>query len=162
MKTKCVSSNNRIHANINYTTVDGESIPGLNVHSFNPIEVFAEILLCSLAQKSLLFRIIKERHLYSWENFRGTSENHEKCKSLAQWIFPCLWYTLYLNWNTLLTLLVTLYGYIDKVKTQLWYSSILTWHLHVLYSHVVHWFLHVILRAVKMTCQMHEEYCKQI
>ena len=51
-----------------------------------------EILLCCLSHKYSLCSIIKERHLYSWKNFRGTSENHEKRKSLAQRIFPRLQY----------------------------------------------------------------------
>ena len=38
---------------------------GLNVHGFNPIEVFAEMLSCFLGQKCWLFSIIKERRLYS-------------------------------------------------------------------------------------------------
>ena len=58
-------------------TIDGERFAGLNVHVFNPIEVFTEILSCCLGQKCLLFIIIKERHLYSWENFCDTLENHE-------------------------------------------------------------------------------------
>ena len=64
-----------------YGTIDGEKFAGLNVHFFNPIEVFAEILSLCLGQKSLLFSTIKERHLYSWENFCSTLENHEKWKT---------------------------------------------------------------------------------
>ena len=56
-------------------TVDRERFAGLNVRVFNPIKVFAEILLCCLGQKCLLFSILKERHLYTWENFCGTLEN---------------------------------------------------------------------------------------
>ena len=48
-----------------YGTIDGEKFAGLNVHFFNPIEVFAEIFSLCLGQKSLLFSTIKERHLYS-------------------------------------------------------------------------------------------------
>ena len=73
-------------------TVDGERFAGLNVRVFNPIEVFAEILLCCLDQKCLLFSIIKERQLYSRTNSRGTLENREKHQCLAQRIFPHLWY----------------------------------------------------------------------
>ena len=36
----------------------------LNVHVFNPVEVFAEMCSCCLDQKCILFIIIKERHLY--------------------------------------------------------------------------------------------------
>ena len=75
-------------------TIDGERFAGLNVRVFNSIEVFTEILSCCLGQKCLLFSIIKERHLYSWENFCGTLENHEKCECLAQKIFPHLQYML--------------------------------------------------------------------
>ena len=71
-------------------TVDGKKFAGLNVCGFNPIEVFAELLLHCLGQKCLLFSIIKKRCLYSQENFHGTLENHEKCKILAQQKFPCL------------------------------------------------------------------------
>ena len=42
--------------------------------------------------KYSLFSIIKERHLYSRKNFCGTPENREKRESLAQQIFPRLWY----------------------------------------------------------------------
>ena len=72
-------------------TVDMERFVGVNIHSFNPIKVFVEILLHCFGQKSLLFSTIKERHLYSWKNFRGTLKNHENCESLAQQIFTCLW-----------------------------------------------------------------------
>ena len=75
-----------------HNTVDGEKFAGLNVPVFNPIEVFVEILSCCLGQKCLLFSIIKERHLYSWENFRGILENREKRECLARQIFPRLWY----------------------------------------------------------------------
>ena len=61
-----------------------ERFAGLKIHSFKPIEVSAQILLHCLGQKCLLFSIIKERHLYSWENFYGTPENHKNYKSLAQ------------------------------------------------------------------------------
>ena len=70
------------------TTIDGERFTGINVHGFSPIEVFMEILLCFLGHKCSLFSIIKERHLYSWKNFRGTPENCENHESLAQLIFP--------------------------------------------------------------------------
>ena len=61
-----------------YGTIDGKKFAGLIVHFFNFIEVFAEILSRCLGQKSLLFSTIKERHLYSRENFRSTLENREK------------------------------------------------------------------------------------
>ena len=70
--------------------VDGERFAGLNVHVFNPIEVFVEMCLCCLVQKCILFIIIKERHLYSKENFQGILKNCEKRVCLAQRIFPSL------------------------------------------------------------------------
>ena len=76
-------------------TVDVERFAGLNVHGFSYIKIFMEILLRCLSQKYSLFSIIKERCLYSWKNFSSTLENYEKCKSLAQWIFPCLRYTVW-------------------------------------------------------------------
>ena len=72
-------------------TVDKERFAGLNVHVFNPIEVFAEIHSRCLGQKCLLFSIIKENSLYSWEIFHSTLENHE---CLAQRIFPRLRYVI--------------------------------------------------------------------
>ena len=75
-----------------HNTVDGEKFTGLNVPIFNPIEVFMEILSCCLGQKCLLFSIIKERHLYSWEIFCGILENREKRECLARQIFPHLRY----------------------------------------------------------------------
>ena len=66
------------------TTVDRENFAGLNVRIFNPIEVFAEILSRCPGQKCLLFSIVIERHLYSWENFHSTLENCEKYECLAQ------------------------------------------------------------------------------
>ena len=62
---------------------------------FQPHWSLAEILSRCLGQKYFLFSIIKERHLYSWENFRSTLESHEKCKSLAQQILPRLRYIIY-------------------------------------------------------------------
>ena len=64
-------------------TIDGERFAGLNVHVFNPIEVFVEILLRCLGQKCLLFSIIKERYLYSQGNFHDTLENREIHECLA-------------------------------------------------------------------------------
>ena len=61
----------------------------LNIHSFNYIEVFVEILLRCYGQKCLLLSIIKE-NLYSHKTFAVVHKNH---KSLAQQIFPCLWYS---------------------------------------------------------------------
>ena len=63
-----------------YSTIDKEKFTGLNIYGFNPIE---EIFLYCLGQKSLLilFSVIKERLLYSWEDFHNTLEN---CVSLAQ------------------------------------------------------------------------------
>ena len=77
-----------------YTTIDGERLIGLNIHSFSAIEVFTEILLHCLGHKCSLFYTIKERHLYSRKNFRGIPENREKHGSLAQRIFPRLQYIL--------------------------------------------------------------------
>ena len=64
-------------------TVDVERFAGLNVHSFNLIEVFAKILLRCLHQKCLLFSIIIKRgtYVYSWKSFCGTLET---CESLTQ------------------------------------------------------------------------------
>ena len=73
-------------------TVDGERFGGLNVRVFNLTEVFTEIFSRFLGKKCLLFSISKERRLYSWEKFRGTLENREKCECLAQQIFPRLRY----------------------------------------------------------------------
>ena len=75
-------------------TVDGERFAGLNVHIFNPIEVFAEILSRCLGQKCLLLSLIKERHVYSQKIFCSTLENHEKSESLAQRIFLRLQYDI--------------------------------------------------------------------
>ena len=75
-------------------TIDRERFAGLNIHSFSAIKVFAEIFSCCLGHKYSLFSINQESHLYSWKNFRGTPENREKCKSLAQQIFPHLWYDM--------------------------------------------------------------------
>ena len=61
-------------------TIDGKRFTGLNVHVFNPTEVFTEILSCCLGQKCLLFSIIKERYLYSWEIFCGTLETVKNAK----------------------------------------------------------------------------------
>ena len=57
------------------TTVDGERFARLNIRDFSAIEVFAEILLRCLGHKQCIsthFSKIKERHLYSRKNFRGT------------------------------------------------------------------------------------------
>ena len=48
---------------------------GLNIRSFNPIEAFMEVLSDCLSQKCLLFSIIKERCLHSWNNFFENCEN---------------------------------------------------------------------------------------
>ena len=69
---------------IHIDTVDGERFAGLNIRSFSAIKVFAEIFSCCLGHKYSLFSINKDRHLYSWKNFRGTPENREKRESLAQ------------------------------------------------------------------------------
>ena len=75
-------------------TVDGERFAGLNIRGFSAIKVFAEIFLLYLGHEYSLFSIIKERHLYSRKNFRGSPENHEKRESLAQQIFPHLRYVV--------------------------------------------------------------------
>ena len=74
-------------------TIDKERFSGINICSFSAIKVFTEILSHCLGHKYSLFITIKERHLYSWKNFHSTLENHEKRESLAQWIFPRLWYS---------------------------------------------------------------------
>ena len=61
-------------------------------YSWFQIKVFTETLLHCLGHKCSLFSTIKERHLNSQENFRGTPENREKHDSLAQQIFPHLRY----------------------------------------------------------------------
>ena len=68
-------------------TIDREKFAGLNIRGFSAIEVFTEIFLCCLDCKYSLFSTIKERHLYSHENFCSTPENREKHKSLAKRIF---------------------------------------------------------------------------
>ena len=78
-------------------TVEGERFAGLNIHGVRTIEVFMEIFSRCLGHKYSLFSIIQERHLYSRKHFRGTPVNREKCESLAQWIFPGLWYNEVLN-----------------------------------------------------------------
>ena len=65
---------------IHMLAVDVERFAGLNVRSFNSIEVFLEILSNCLGQKCLLFIIINKRCLYSQENFLGTLENRENIK----------------------------------------------------------------------------------
>ena len=54
----------------------------LNICSFNPTEVFIEILSHCLSQKHGLFSIIKLRCLYLWENYRGTLDNCDKHEGL--------------------------------------------------------------------------------
>ena len=66
----------------------GERFAGLNIRGFSGIKIFMEIFSRCLGHKYSLFSIIKERHLYSWKNFRGTPENCEKHESLAKQIFP--------------------------------------------------------------------------
>ena len=50
-------------------TTDVERFTGLNIHDFNPSEVFTEILLHYLCQKYILFNIIKERHYIQGKTF---------------------------------------------------------------------------------------------
>ena len=78
----------------------------LNVHGFNPIEVFMEILSHCLGQKCLLLSNIEVLILllsnievlillyHSWGKFGMNISNHEKCRSLAQQIFACIWYII--------------------------------------------------------------------
>ena len=70
--------------NRNVSTVGVERSTALNVHGFNPIEVFAEISSHYFGQKCLLFSIIKERYLYSRINFHGFPKNHGNLESLVQ------------------------------------------------------------------------------
>ena len=118
IKTCIQYSTRSLLASYKVRTVDGERFAGLKVCIFNPIEVFTETLSRFLDQKYLLFSIIKERHLYSRENFHGTLENQEKHKSLAQRIFPRLQYVILLFvFNTVC------YGYLIFVKIKfLWIS----------------------------------------
>ena len=61
---------------------------------FQPHWSFWEIVSHCLGHKCLWFSMIKERRLNIFTRETcGTLENHEKCKSLAQQIFPRLWYT---------------------------------------------------------------------
>ena len=84
---------------LQWNTVGRERFAGPNVRVFNPFEVFTEIISRCLGQKCSL---IKERHLYSRENFCGTLENREKRKCLAQRIFPRLrYYAKAANENTI-------------------------------------------------------------
>ena len=68
--------------------VDVERFAGLNIHSFNPIEVFvftfpwSEVLIINY-----------RKALISQRNFHKTPKNYKNYKSLAQWIFPHLLYT---------------------------------------------------------------------
>ena len=74
-------------------TVDVERFIGLNVCSFNPIEVFAEILSVCFGQKCLLFSKIKEPVCIHWKTFAVLFlKNCEKRESLAQQNFPRLRY----------------------------------------------------------------------
>ena len=73
-------------------TIDRERFARLNIRGFSIIKVFTEILSCCLGHNAHYLVQLKRKNCYSWKNFRTTPENHEKCKSLAQQIFPCLWY----------------------------------------------------------------------
>ena len=88
-------------------TVDGERFAGLNARCFSPIKVFTEILSRCLGHKCSLFCIIKEMRLYSWQNFRCTSEHREKCKRLAQRIFPRLQYVIHRQFYVIILYTVT-------------------------------------------------------
>ena len=59
--------------------IDMERFAGLHICSFNPIEVFCEIVLRCLGQKCLLISINKERCL-SQKKFRDTLENMKTMK----------------------------------------------------------------------------------
>ena len=63
------------------------------------IRSFVDSNQCSFSQENfcgaLCLQYLKQRNLYNinqylWENFRGALKNREKCKSLAQRIFPRL------------------------------------------------------------------------
>ena len=56
--------NNREFLGIYIFTVDAERFAGLNIHCFNFIEAFTEILSHCLYQKQLLFSIVKTRGVY--------------------------------------------------------------------------------------------------
>ena len=65
-----------------------EKFAGLNIHSFNPTEVSAEILSHFLSQKCLL---LKSGTCIDGKTSLVNCENHG---SLAQQIFSRLWYSL--------------------------------------------------------------------
>ena len=61
-----------------------ERFAGLNICSFNPTEVFVEILLHCLAKSTYYLRLA----LIYMEKFRSTLINRENRESLVQLIFP--------------------------------------------------------------------------
>ena len=69
-------------------TINVERFAGLNIHGFNPMKFFAEIISCALATSVYYLPIVKN----SRENFHGTLKNCENRESLAQRIFPRLQY----------------------------------------------------------------------
>ena len=81
--------------NFKLYTEDEERFAGLNIRGFSTIEIFVEIFSRCLGHKYSLFRIIKERHLYSRKTFCNTLKNREKHESLAQRFFPRLRYILH-------------------------------------------------------------------
>ena len=73
-------------------TVKVERFAGLNIRGFNAIMFFTEIISrkfhSALTTSVYCLPIAKN----SWENFCGTLKNHKNYESLAQQIFPRLWY----------------------------------------------------------------------
>ena len=67
-----------------------ERFPGLNICSFSRMKFVTGILLQYLASSVSYLTIA----MYSWEDFHITLKNHKNHKSLAQWIFPRLQYTI--------------------------------------------------------------------
>ena len=66
---------------------------GLNIHSFSTIKGFMEILLAISAHYLVQLKRGADIH----KNFCDTPEMCKKCESLAQQIFPHLWYSLFLK-----------------------------------------------------------------
>ena len=67
--------------------IDVEKFTGLNVHSFNHIEVFVEISSTS-AYYVLIFSIIKQWCLYSQKSFHGIFKTVETSKVQPSESFP--------------------------------------------------------------------------
>ena len=71
--------------NIQLATIDMERFAGLNIRGFSFMKFFVKILSRCIGHQCYYLPIAKN----SWENICG---NHEYSESLAQRIFPHLWY----------------------------------------------------------------------